>query len=208
MASLASGFLADLLGAYHRRFPGIEIKLDEATSQVNASAVLNGRLDAAFIPGDPKLPGCRAERLWDEKICVAVPDAHAMAALGAVTWDDVRHETFLVTADAAGPEIEDHLVRQLSGPGFHPRISVLHTILAASDEVTQMLLIKCIVHRPDMAVLASFRCSAIVSRPLYREPPRYGYSDLRRGLFIGLGKPPRLASSAHSGCSSKCFLKR
>jgi len=45
-----------------------------------------------------------------------------------------------------------------------------------------------------MAVLASFRCSAIVSRPLYREPPRYGYSDLRRGLFIGLGKPPRLVS--------------
>ncbi|QJX04985.1 LysR family transcriptional regulator [Rhizobium brockwellii] len=124
MASLASGFLADLLGAYHRRFPGIEIKLDEATSQVNASAVLNGRLDAAFIPGDPKLPGCRTERLWDEKICVAVPEAHAMAALAAVTWDDVRHETFLVTADAAGPEIEDHLVRQLSGPGFHPRISV------------------------------------------------------------------------------------
>ena len=57
-----------------------------------------------------------------------------------------------------------------------------------------MLLIKCTVHRPDMAVLASFRCSAIVSRPLYREPPRYGYSDLRRGLFIGLGKPPRLVS--------------
>lgn len=54
-----------------------------------------------------------------------------------------------------------------------------------------MLLIKCIV-RPDMAVLASFRCSAIVSRPLNRDPPRYGYSHLRRGLFIGLGKPPRL----------------
>ncbi|WP_354202019.1 LysR family transcriptional regulator [Bradyrhizobium sp. JR4.1] len=52
MASLASGFLADLHGAYHSRFPGIEIKLDEATSQVNASAVLNGRLDAAFIPGE------------------------------------------------------------------------------------------------------------------------------------------------------------
>ncbi|RAH96372.1 LysR family transcriptional regulator [Acuticoccus sediminis] len=124
MASLASGFLAELLGAFHSRFPAVDIKIEEVTSQASACAVLNGRLDAAFMPGDPKLPGCRAEKLWDEKIFVAVPYAHPIAALAAATWDDIRHETFLVTADAAGPEIEDYLVRQLSGPAFHPKISV------------------------------------------------------------------------------------
>jgi DNA-binding transcriptional LysR family regulator len=68
MASLASGFLADLLGAFRGRFPSIDIKLEEATAQANAAAVLNGRLDAAFITGGPRLPGCRAEMLWDERI--------------------------------------------------------------------------------------------------------------------------------------------
>lgn len=124
MASLASGFLADLLDAFHRRFPAIDIKLDETTSQSNAAAVLNGRLDVAFIPGDPRLPGCRVEMLWDERIYVAMPDSHSAAVEPSVAWNDVRHETFLVTDDAAGPEIEDYLVRQLSGPGFRPRISV------------------------------------------------------------------------------------
>ncbi|WP_235894939.1 LysR family transcriptional regulator [Brucella pecoris] len=124
MASLANGFLAELLSAFHSRFPAVDIKLEEATSQANASAVLNGRLDAAFMPGAPRLPGCRAEKLWNEKIFVAVPDVHRVVALSAVTWDNIRHETFLVTADAAGPEIEDYLVRQLSRTAFHPKISV------------------------------------------------------------------------------------
>ncbi|QND66394.1 LysR family transcriptional regulator [Mesorhizobium loti] len=124
MASLASGYLGDLLCSYHRRFPAIEIRLDEASAQVNSGAVLNGRLDAAFMPGDPRLPGCRAEILWQERIYAAIPDAHALCTLDAVSWDDLRHQTFLVSVDAAGSEIEDHIVRQLSEPGFRPTISV------------------------------------------------------------------------------------
>lgn len=126
MASLASGFLGDLLTAFHRQFPSIEIRLEEGTSQANAAAVLSGRLDAAFIPGDPRLPGCRAELLWNEKIYVALPDCHRAATTSSVEWEKIRGETFLVTADAAGPEIEDYLVRRLSGPGFRPRIAVHH----------------------------------------------------------------------------------
>ncbi|MFA1624833.1 LysR substrate-binding domain-containing protein [Rhizobium mongolense] len=124
MASLASGFLSELLEAYHRRFPHVDVKLEEATAQVNAASVLNGRLDAAFIPGDPRLPGCQTRYLWSERIFVALPDHHLLAASPDVTLQDVRGEIFLVTADAAGPEIEDYLVRQLSGPGFRPKILI------------------------------------------------------------------------------------
>lgn len=124
MASLASGFLSDLLDAYHRRFPHVDVKLEEATAQANAASVLNGRLDAAFIPGDPRLPGCQTRYLWSEGIFVALPDGHLLASSRDITLQDVRGEVFLVTADAAGPEIEDYLVRQLSGPGFRPKISI------------------------------------------------------------------------------------
>ncbi len=126
MASLANGFLADLLTAFHRRFPAIEMIFEEATSHVNASALLQGRLDAAFMPGEPRLPGCQAEKLWDEKIYVAVPLAHRTACLETVAMAEVRSETFLVMADATGPETEDYLVQQLSGPDFYPKISVQH----------------------------------------------------------------------------------
>lgn len=124
MASLASGFLAELLGTYRRRFPNINVKVEEATSQANAAGVLNGRLDAAFIPGNPRLPGCQTTHLWDEAIYVALPGTHRLAMSTTIGWNDIKDETFLVTADAAGPEIEDYLIRQLSASGFRPKISV------------------------------------------------------------------------------------
>lgn len=124
MASLGQGFLAELLGGFHDYYPDIEIILEEATSQINASGVLSGRLDAAFIPGDPILPGCRSQRLWNEKIYAALPDGFEPSSPSLVTWNELRNENFLVTADAAGPEVEAHLVRRISSSGFRPRISV------------------------------------------------------------------------------------
>ncbi|PXW67422.1 LysR family transcriptional regulator [Blastomonas natatoria] len=124
MASLASGFLADVLEAFHFRFPNIDIKIEEATAQATAAGVLSGRLDAAFIPGEPRLPGCQAMHLWGEPLYVAVSKHHSMAARVGVNWEDLRDETFLVAADVHGPEVEAIIVRQLSGLGFHPRISV------------------------------------------------------------------------------------
>lgn len=124
MASLASGFLSDLLGTYRRRFPHVDVRVQESASQASAEGVLNGRLDAAFITGSTMLPGCEAEHLWDERLVVALPEDHRCASGGVVAWRDVRDEIFLVSAEAAGPEMQDYLVRQLYGLGFHPRISV------------------------------------------------------------------------------------
>lgn len=126
MACLAGGFLAELLAAYHRRFPAIDVIFEDATSQINASALLNGRLDVAFMPGDAQLPGCRAERLWDETIYLAVPASHPTASFDKVRWEDVSHETFLVKADATKSEVENYLMRHLSGSGRRPKISVQH----------------------------------------------------------------------------------
>src|SRR3546814_1302947 len=94
------------------------------TTLFRSAGVLNRRLDAAFIPGDPRLPGCHTQDLWSERIFIALPDRHLLASSRDITLQDVRGEVFLVEADAAGPAIEDYLVRQLSGPGFRPKTSI------------------------------------------------------------------------------------
>lgn len=123
-ASLASGFLSDLLGTYRHRFPGVNVQIQETSSQANVAGVINCRLDAAFITGSAQLPGCEAKYLWHERIFVALPQEHRCASGSVCAWDDVRDDVFLVSVDAAGPEIKDYLVRQLSGLGFQPKISV------------------------------------------------------------------------------------
>ncbi len=122
MASFASGFLANLLRSFRIQFPDVDIKIEEASSQSNAAGVLSGRLDAAFIFGNPQLPGCHSRHLWDERILVALPSTHALATHPNAAWVDVRNETFLVRADGPGPEIKDYLLRQLSDLGFRPKI--------------------------------------------------------------------------------------
>ncbi len=124
MASLAQGFLADLLEVYRKRYPKVKVIIEEATPRSNTAAVLSGRLDAAFIPGNPRLPGCDTKHLWNEQIFVALPASHPLAEAPEVSWANIRNETFLVTADAAGPETEDYIIRHLSAPGFHPKTLV------------------------------------------------------------------------------------
>lgn len=125
-ACLGGGFLSELFASYHRRYPAIEVIFEEGTAQLNEGALLGGRLDLALMPTEPRSPGCRAEQLWDEAIYVAVPASHEIASSDGVRLDSVGNETFLVMTDAAGPEISNYLVRELSVYGLRPSISRQH----------------------------------------------------------------------------------
>jgi DNA-binding transcriptional LysR family regulator len=124
MASLAGGFLSDLLGSFRQDFPHVEVRVEEAAWQVNVASVLAGRLDAAFVTGSPALAGCESEYLWEEQVFVALPEAHDLMGRTAIGWEEIRNEVFLVGVEGPGPEIKDCIIRQLSGTGFRPSISV------------------------------------------------------------------------------------
>jgi len=122
IASLSQGFLASLLAEYHRRFPSVTVEIDEDASEINVAGVLNGRLDVAFVTGVPRVPKCNSYHLWDERIYVALPSSHRLAAEQRLSWTQVRNEVFLVSASGPGPEIENYLIAKLSGLGFRPHI--------------------------------------------------------------------------------------
>ncbi len=124
IASLAQGPLSDLLAAYRERFPNVELRISEDSSQAHAAAMLSGRLDAAFLLGEPRLPTCETRHFYDEAIFAALPISHSLALSSRLTWEDLRHETLLVRADGSGPEVEGIIVRHLSSPGFRPKITV------------------------------------------------------------------------------------
>ncbi|WP_350223807.1 LysR family transcriptional regulator [Rhizobium sp. CNPSo 4039] len=127
VGSLASGFLTDLFCRYNQKYKNIDVLIEESSSQSIAAGVSQGRLDVAFVCGSPRLAGCQIRPLWSERILLVVPIAHALAARERVSLGDVRGEVFIVRAHGPGPEIEDYLVRQLSGPSFSPRI-VAHNV--------------------------------------------------------------------------------
>ena len=124
MTSLASGFLPNLVGEYHSRFRGVEVKIEESTSEVAAANLLSGRIDVAFLPREPQLAGCKTVQLWTERLFLALPKRHLLATAESVSWADVRNETFLIPAGIAGAELDQYLLRQLSRSDSEPRISI------------------------------------------------------------------------------------
>jgi len=123
-ASLAQGLLANLLEAYRTRFPRVSVTVEETTSELNAAAVASGRLDVAFVLGTRSIRGCERRYVYSERLYAAVPAGHHLAFRSSISWDDLRHETLLATADVHGPEVAGIILRGLSQPGFRPKLSI------------------------------------------------------------------------------------
>ncbi|WP_427144797.1 LysR substrate-binding domain-containing protein [Rhizobium pisi] len=123
VSSLAQGVLGDMLEAYRLRYPSVDVKIEEASSLTHSANVLSGRLDMAFIPGEPRLSGCEVKRLWTEQLFVALPARHPLATREVVTWSELRDELFLVSADVHGPDVYGVIIRHVSELGFQPAVS-------------------------------------------------------------------------------------
>lgn len=116
--SLSAGSLRATLLDYAQRFPAVEIRTIEATRERLFGDLAIGALDIAIVAGDPTLAeGKRALALWSERILVALPEDHRLAAQEVVSWPDLKGETFLIGEHDPGPDIHDLLIAYLATPG-------------------------------------------------------------------------------------------
>ena len=120
--SLASGHLHRLLHEHRTRFPDLEFLFREGASADQLTALRRQQIDVAFLADIADVPGAVSEHLWDERIYVAAPERHSVAALTAVTWAALRDEAFVVRAYGCGPVIYAWLAGKLHPGGLAPDI--------------------------------------------------------------------------------------
>ncbi|WP_435173386.1 LysR family transcriptional regulator [Actinacidiphila sp. bgisy145] len=98
MSSLAGLDLPRLLGTFHRRHPGVEIRL--ATSADGSPGLVQaldqGHLDAAFVSliGPPPR-GLRLELVASTRLLLAAPRSHRLAQRTSVSIRDLSREAFV-----------------------------------------------------------------------------------------------------------------
>lgn len=124
LSSLNTGFLRNLLNRFRIAQTGISVRLTEVNVHDALHRLDDGDVDVAFVTGAPSVPNHLVKCLWNEKIYVALPSSHELTSRNEIWWRDLRSETFIVSQGGPGSDIEDHLIRTLSTPGFHPRIDV------------------------------------------------------------------------------------
>jgi LysR family transcriptional regulator, benzoate and cis,cis-muconate-responsive activator of ben and cat genes len=131
----AQPFLGRLLAEYRRRYPLVSIHLEERTPERVWEMVARGRLSAGLTRPVPVADGAGLQSvvLRQEKLGVALPASHALAAKKSLTWRELRREPLIVLARREGVSLHDAMLAGCRAAGFAPRLvhtpSLIGTVL-------------------------------------------------------------------------------
>lgn len=120
--SLSAGELRTTLLAFRERFPKVELRVTEASRRRLMEQLNAGRLDVIIVANQRSPSRFETLPLWNEKILVALPAAHVLAARSDLDWSDLRDELFLLPEHDPGPELQSHLVTSFEISGGTPQL--------------------------------------------------------------------------------------
>ncbi|WP_449043467.1 LysR family transcriptional regulator [Paracoccus versutus] len=187
-ASLASGFLADLLRRYNGDHPGVRCVIVEGSPSDHIASVRQHCMDVAFLTGTPEAAECDVEVFWKERVFVALPKDDDLTVRKRIAWSELRDRHFVVSEAGPGPEIHDYLVRHLSELGHHPSVE---RCPVSRDTLMQLVTLgNGLTLTSEATTGASF--PGVVFRPLATDPlpfcavwsPRNDSPALRRLLSL------------------------
>ena len=111
-----------LIEHYRRRFPKIELHLEEFVTAEQMTALKKGILDVGFLR-DGEIDGdIQLETLLREKFVAILPCQHPLATKPSLRPADLRTEPFVFYARKMGPRAFDRTMACCEEDGFRPRI--------------------------------------------------------------------------------------
>jgi DNA-binding transcriptional LysR family regulator len=143
--TMGSGQIPDLLADFRRDHPGIRVLLKQAHGSELGVDLLNGHLDLAVVIPIPD--GLRHTTIGTQRIQVAVPADHRLAAATRLRLSDLAGETFIANPPS-------YNLRQLTETwcqhaGFTPNIAIEVTEFGTIRElISRGLGIALIPHDP------------------------------------------------------------
>jgi len=177
-SSVSAGNLRATLTSWRKSHPDVEVECVEADRSVLLAGLDTGEIDLAILMGATSYNGFRCEPFWSERMLVALPVSHPLAAREVIHWTDLRAERFLLPTADPGPEIRDMLLGRVAASGAKPDIRMCQasretvlSVLAGSSDIS-------IVYEGSTG--ASY--PDVVYRPIYGEqgPALTGHSGCWR----------------------------
>jgi len=120
--SLSTGHLRASLLDYVARYPEVTVSAVEGSRAHLFAELESGALDIVIVSGEMSLRTGTVFPIWAERIMVALPEQHRLAANEIVYWTDLKGERFLLSCCDPGPEIQDLLIAKLAAPGDRPLV--------------------------------------------------------------------------------------
>ncbi|SDQ92118.1 DNA-binding transcriptional regulator, LysR family [Rhizobiales bacterium GAS191] len=118
-------FVPAALRAFREALPAVALTLEEAGTGELVDALLQERLDAAFVRTPIRgLPGLAIDDVLEEAMIVALPAGHLLAteARTSVRLSRLAEEPFILYRRPTGPGLHDAIVAACRGAGFSPNV--------------------------------------------------------------------------------------
>ena len=122
LSAVGAGFLSELISDFGAANATVRMTFVDGDQAEHVGALRLGELDIAFVTGNAEWPECETEQMWTERVYVALPEQHPLAAKEEVSWQDIGAERLIVSDVPPGPEIHDYLIQRLAELARHPLI--------------------------------------------------------------------------------------
>jgi LysR family hca operon transcriptional activator len=159
-------WMPEALRILRDELPNIDVMISSQYSPVLADGLSKGKIDAAFLRPEKGVPDLAFRLLVKEPLVLVLPSNHPLAALKAVSPQDLVGETFVTVSDTA-PVLRRVIDNYLKRSGI--KITPAHE----ADHVTMGMSL--IVSTRGVGLLPAyvlnFLPSSITSRPLKGEAP-------------------------------------
>jgi LysR family hca operon transcriptional activator len=159
-------WMPEALRILRDELPNIDVMISSQYSPVLADGLSKGKIDAAFLRPEKGVPDLAFRLLVKEPLVLVLPSNHPLAALKAVSPQDLVGETFVTVSDTA-PVLRRVIDNYLKRSGI--KITPAHE----ADHVTMGMSL--IVSTRGVGLLPAYALnflpSSITSRPLKGEAP-------------------------------------
>ena len=121
-SSVLVGPLGRLIRAFEQRCRGVDVRIHEMAPADQIAALKAHRTDLSFLRSPPEDPDLVGQIAWRERLCVALPAGHALAAGRSVPIDVFRSER-LISLRLDSSRFADEIYQGCVLRGFTPDIS-------------------------------------------------------------------------------------
>jgi DNA-binding transcriptional LysR family regulator len=112
-----------VISAFRTAHPDVELRLFVQPTTHLLAQLSQDQVDVAFVrPTPTERQSVRAIPLPDERLWIALPSGHTLAARKWLRLEDLRHEPFILYPRANGSLLYDTIIAACQRAGFSPRV--------------------------------------------------------------------------------------
>jgi len=120
--AMVSTGLPEIVRRFRRRFPGVDVRLQEMNPAMQVEALLGDRVDVGFVRGPIHEPARATRTVLEEPLMAALPSGHRLGRHTRLRLAMLAGEPFVLQARSRGPGSHDQILAVCRSAGFSPRV--------------------------------------------------------------------------------------